>query len=914
MQLPDLQFPLYVGDPQGLSSLRNSLPIEQLDNYSVWTQLSFETAEMLYEIDRLITACAEDLLGDKLADMDMAVSKQASTICTIDEGMHRNLYLLTFSVSELMELVFDRMRLDYYHHTLTYSPEALRELFLLYLLSRNNVDKKIADGKTYGTMTLGLQPSRGLHAPESRADVVQRSDILLFPCLDILPREGSIIEIRPRYHRGVFDERNDNYYSDVSYSIADLPEWLHWDPTISGWSGRIPMYSELRGKSTDGRQIIDGGRDGPYAVLNLLRLEVKATLVVRHSSLSVGLKRTVRARLTLKVVPWYAAKHTPTPLSPWQHEIYSSNNSVAVDSKFQEYLTKCQEALESRPEERRMNRDYGPRIIDEVDCKASFGQDVHIPHDLTTKPGGAPRNLHSGDWNDGVFLYHPDHVQQSRTERHGEPRRTKESQPSSKAGSAYELQEYSASDDGFSFSPIEPLQCRAESQFHKPRSVCSKASRRSSNSDKHHTRGLQRTISASDESQLNGEIEDYYHSEDSHELATDIFNSRERDGRDDSLHYASPELHKIAQLLHQSNLQSNRTQRLDVSQGRHETPSKASGHSKRSNAASIDSENRRAGEEDAHVGETDKETEDMESGSLSPSLKPYITCLFNRFAPLRDLRTTSSSSGSTSSSLLSGGESVEIGIAAPYAMGRNEDSSDEDAETVRLEDYRRFDSGCYMADNEAEKDNNVDITDCISPRPPGSEAEDTIPLRVSRSGELVAKIIRRGSSGSMSSDAPTLQMPSPRETPKLVPQSRIVSMTELLPYPAISDGLSPPYLAHRQGDAGPWRMESFDEVAVDPSVRREQALLWRVLANKENVDAVPKKDPKLEAEELKGLWEVLKYEARQKRRDGVSEETFGVESGEEDFASEGEGEGEGSSASSSRGGDGEMEDTWNFGC
>ncbi|MCJ1438076.1 hypothetical protein MMC27_007463 [Xylographa pallens] len=915
-QLPELQFPLHIGDPHGLSSLRHSPPIEQLDNCTVWTQLSFETAEVLYEIDRLITCCVEDLLADKLADLDMAASKQASIVHMANGGMSRNLYLLSFSVSELMEIVFERMRLDYYHHMSTYSSDVLRELFLLYLLSRNNIDKKTVDGYTYGTMTLGLQPSGGLHALYSQIDVVQRSDILLFPCLDILPREGSIIEIRPRYHRGVFDEKNDKYSSDVTYSIDDLPPWLHWDEKISGWTGRVPMYSELRGMSTPSRQVIDGGRNGPYTVLHLLRLEVKATLIVRKSSLSVGLKRTIRTRLTLKVIPWYAAKGAQTPLSPWEHESYSQNDSVAVDSKFQEYLNKCQQALEPRSEDCRADQKYIPRIIDEPDLNVQFEYGVHKPCDLTTKSGyGSPRNMHSGYREDGLFLHHPSHVYPFRADEHSEPQHVRKLQGSSDTGSVHKLWDDSASDLGISFrhlfsSPNQPHR-QKKCQLHSYKASCSKTSQQSSGNENRHTGDLQGRYSANDGSHPNNGLDDDYHSEDNHEFETDIFNLYKHDEQDDTLQYASPELYRMVEVLHQSEFQLDGAQRLDTIQGEHYTTSNVSGYSKRSTATTTNSENEQDARGKVLSSEADEEREYMKSQSLSPCLTPYVTCLINRFAPLRHLRTNSSTSGSTSSSLCLGRGAVETSFAVPYAADRDQETSDEDAETVRLEDYRRFDSGCYMADTEAEIDDSIDFTDSLSQRGSGTKAEDPMSPHVSRSVELVGKSIRSSSGSSMSRDAPTRQMLSPRETPKLGPTSRQLSPTELLPSPALNFEPSPPYLSQSYTDTGLWQMESFDELAANPSIRQEQALLWRVLANKKNVDAAPKKDPKLEAEELKGLWEVLKYEAKQRLRNGVSEETLGLESGEEYVASESEEEKENSS---SEGGDGEMEDTWNFGC
>ncbi|MCJ1395351.1 hypothetical protein MMC18_008235 [Xylographa bjoerkii] len=920
VQLPEAQFSLLIGDLRGLSSLRHCLPIEQLDNCTVWTQLSFETAEMLYEIDRIITCCVEGLLANKLTDLDMAVHKQTSIAYTTNGVISRNSYLLSFSVSELMEIALERMRLDYYRHTSMQSSEVLRELFLLYLLFCNNIDKKTVGENTYGTITLGPRPDGGLHDVQSPAHVVPRSDSLLFPCLDILPREGSTIEIRPRYHRGVFDERNDKYSPDVIYSIVDLPPWLHWDEKISGWTGQVPMYSELRGMTATGREVINGGRDGPYAVLHLLRLEVKGTLYVRHSSLSVGLKRTVRTRLTLKVIPWYAAKRAQNPLVPWQHESYSQNDSAAVDLKFQEYLARCQEALEPRSGEYLVSQKHDSRIMDVIDGNMIGRKGVYNAHKLTTNPGyGPPRDMDSGHRHDELLPPQPDHVNPFIIDEHSEPQRLQKIQESSEVGSAYELSHYPASDSGLSFkhlfgNPVQSHHGQKEWWSHKSESSCSETGEQSWSKDSCQTRDVQEKISAGYGSRPNNEPEDHIHWEENHDFETDVCNSGEHDERGDTLQYASPELYKMAQTLHEPEFQLNGAQRLDATQGEHCTPSKVSGSDEKPSAAPVGSEIEEQNDNgNVLLSETDDDKEDdTNSQSSSPRLMPYITCFINRFAPLRDLRADSSSSGSTSSSLLSDRTAVESDVVAPYNTGTDRvERSDENTGIVTVEDYHRFDSGCYMADNEDEIDDNINITDSLPQREPSIRQEDVMTQHTSRSVKLMGKSIQSGSGSSTSSVNHTQQMLSPQETPKLGPVSRQFSPMELLPCSALNLEPSPPYVKHSQRDTGLWQMESFDEIAADPSIRQQQALLWSVLANRESVDTTPKKDTKLETEELKGLWEVLKYEARQKHRNGVSEETLGVESGGENFASESEEE---TGTSSSGRVDEEMEDTWNFGC
>ncbi|MCJ1402652.1 hypothetical protein MMC11_005872 [Xylographa trunciseda] len=916
IQLPEAQYLLYTADQHDLSSLRHCPPIEQLDNCIVWTQLSFGTAEILYEIDRVITSCVEDLLADRLANLEMAVNKQVPIVHTTRAGTSNNSYLLSFSVSELVEATLERLRLDYYRHTSPLSPEVFQELFLLYLISRNNIDTKVVGGKTYGTVTLELRSGGGLHGLQSLAHVTQRSDSILFPCLDILPREGSMIEIRPRYHQGILDEGNDNYYANMTYSIVDQPPWLHWDEKISGWTGRVPMYSNLRGISNTGKQVINGGRDGPYAVLHLLRLEVKGTFFVRHSSLLVGLKRTVRTRLTLKVIPWYATKRVQPPLSPLQHESYSQNDSKAVDLRFQEYLSRCKEALEPRSGEYRMNQQYGSRIIDDIDGNIIDSQGIHNSHDMTTNSGDDPLDpLHIDYRHDAPLSPRPERVNPFIVGKYSEARRVRRTQDSSEIGSAYELGSYPASDlvlpsNHLVGSPISLRQGRLERPSLSFKSSCSEGSFKSWGNEDYHARDLQRKHSTSVDSHSKNELKDHLDWKDNHEYGTDVASLHEHDERGETLQYASPELYKIAQVLHQTEFQLSEAQQLNATQVEYRTPSKVSSRSRESIATSVGSDNRQDEIHKALPSDTNDEKEETDSYPESSGLAPYITCFINRFAPLRDLRTDSSGSGSTSSSLFLEGATAENNTAASGADRDQMRPSDEDTETITLEYYRKSDSRCYLADNEGETDVNLAFAGSTPQRVPSTEAEGVVSPDFSCSVEPIGKSIRSNSGYSTSSTASIQQLMSPQETPKLRPTSRQSSPMELLPDPALNLQPSPPYPKQSQMDTGLWQMESFDEINADPSICQEQALLWSVLANKENVSNAPKNDPKLKAEELKGLWEVLKYEARQKQRTGVSEETLGVESEEEYFASESEENG----TSSSGGGNEDMEDTWNFGC
>ena len=116
-----------------------------------------------------------------------------------------------------------------------------------------------------------------------------------------------------------------------------MPTWLEWDDELRGWKGRVPLYSECRGNSDPRGEVIYGGRAGPYAIINLLRLEVKAVLIEHHLSTPVCLKHTVRSRLTLKVVQWHAhdsCHASPDSFAAQEHPQSKRSEAITLKDNF----------------------------------------------------------------------------------------------------------------------------------------------------------------------------------------------------------------------------------------------------------------------------------------------------------------------------------------------------------------------------------------------------------------------------------------------------------------------------------------------------------------------------------------------------------------------------------------------------
>lgn len=123
-------------------------------------------------------------------------------------------------------------------------------------------------------------------------------DSIVFNELDEtrLPREGQEFSLIPRYQcNSAF--ASTRFPTDVRYCIESqyTPlSWLTWDYHLAGFKGIVPIYSATQ----------PGGYDRSlFAPNGSLCIDVKAVIVEDHGS-SVHFERTVRARLTIDILPW----------------------------------------------------------------------------------------------------------------------------------------------------------------------------------------------------------------------------------------------------------------------------------------------------------------------------------------------------------------------------------------------------------------------------------------------------------------------------------------------------------------------------------------------------------------------------------------------------------------------------------
>lgn len=135
--------------------------------------------------------------------------------------------------------------------------------------------------------------------------VTRVPDYLSFGRLSVLPLEGDEIVIKPQYHSTMSQEFG-NPHIKIEYKIGSNHPWLHWDPNAGAFRGRIPHFSQFSDIRSGPGQVCRINNQGSYAVVYLLRIEVKAFAVVAYASSRVRLERTVRARVSLRTLP-------PTP-------------------------------------------------------------------------------------------------------------------------------------------------------------------------------------------------------------------------------------------------------------------------------------------------------------------------------------------------------------------------------------------------------------------------------------------------------------------------------------------------------------------------------------------------------------------------------------------------------------------------
>ncbi|KAL8688004.1 MAG: hypothetical protein Q9218_005976 [Villophora microphyllina] len=288
-----------------LHSIHHPQIFEPIDTVTVWKGLALSDCENLLLIQKVFKDCVEDLLEHQVAAFrDRCLQQWQQDV----NGSYTGANCMDASVSRRFR--FERP------HLIAAASEALdpsvgvarsasgktmRELLMLYLRSRDSLFHLSDESSGLSAIDLRLKLSAnhaGCSAPLSTIEVTWIPEYLFFEKLDLQPQEGSNIIIKPHYRTNA-PQSPGGPHTQVTYTLASNHPWLRWDAKTEAFRGPLPYFS----KSPSLRQTCRVEDQGYGTTVYLLEIDVKAFVVVAYPSSRIRLERTIRTRLTLRVMP-----------------------------------------------------------------------------------------------------------------------------------------------------------------------------------------------------------------------------------------------------------------------------------------------------------------------------------------------------------------------------------------------------------------------------------------------------------------------------------------------------------------------------------------------------------------------------------------------------------------------------------
>ena len=281
-----------------------NLAVEHIDISTAWNGLSEVDAKELFRVHRAFVSTLENMLANELWQIYQQLQQQdsAGNIAPIhtlfSAGIVRGIsFCRDQLVSEMAEALYSSKE---------NKAKAKSGFLRLYLIATDALVQYHEHGSRDTSVTVRVRSDPSSSRSYPVVDAAWVPDSLMFEGLDQSPREGQSFSIVPRYYsKSAF--RPTCFPKNVKYSIeSESPHsplsWLVWDDEIAGFKGVVPHYSEVN--SYD-RNLTNTGRSPCEGIPPPLRIIVQAMLVDDNGS-SIRYERTLRARLSIKVVPWYA--------------------------------------------------------------------------------------------------------------------------------------------------------------------------------------------------------------------------------------------------------------------------------------------------------------------------------------------------------------------------------------------------------------------------------------------------------------------------------------------------------------------------------------------------------------------------------------------------------------------------------
>lgn len=281
-----------------------SLAVEHIDVSTAWNGLSDVDANELFRVHRAFVSTLEKMLANELWQIYQRLQQQDSA------GNIRPIHTL-FSTGIVRGISFCRDQLVSEMADALYSSQenvakAKSGFLRLYLVATDALVQHHGDGPRDTSITIRVRCDPLSLRSHPVVDAAWVPDSLMFEGLDEFPLEGQRFSIVPRYYsKSAF--RPNPFPKNVRYFIeSESPKsplsWLAWDNEIAGFKGIVPFYSEVNGYN---RNLASMHRNPCESISNTLKIIVQAVLVDDNGS-TIRYERILRARLTIKVIPWYA--------------------------------------------------------------------------------------------------------------------------------------------------------------------------------------------------------------------------------------------------------------------------------------------------------------------------------------------------------------------------------------------------------------------------------------------------------------------------------------------------------------------------------------------------------------------------------------------------------------------------------
>ena len=352
---------------QSMDCIRYPPAIEPIDTVTMWKGLTLGACDTLLFIQGHLKVCLERLLEDQFASFRSRLLKAWQSDC--QESSKESDYTETlvphrflFKKDQLIQAMseaFEMLPVDLHDSE---DDRWFEKLLMLYIWSRDCFkDLPYESNQTAIKARLPCYVnSAACFPPLNTIEASWTPDRLTFERLDVLPEEGSEVVIKPCYRPNASHGAG-TPHTQITYSLGTCHPWLRWDERTSAFRGHVPHFSKNSKMTGELGQVDQIGRQGLHATVHVVRVELKALVVVAYPGFKTCIERTIRSRVTLRVLPPastpelmvvpkdpsqshivssdHTRSHTAT-LAPQQHPKHDFEKiSVAVDPKSDENLT-----------------------------------------------------------------------------------------------------------------------------------------------------------------------------------------------------------------------------------------------------------------------------------------------------------------------------------------------------------------------------------------------------------------------------------------------------------------------------------------------------------------------------------------------------------------------------------------------